>query len=65
MPEMNGIEFLKAYAGAGGGKAPVIVLTTQDEDALKKEAATLGATAFLIKPFQKEGLLEALQGAVG
>ena len=56
MPEMNGIEFLKANSSGGGKPKPIIVLTTQDEEALKNEALSLGAKAFLIKPFQKEGL---------
>jgi two-component system chemotaxis response regulator CheY len=64
MPEMNGIEFLKANA-ANAKKCPIIVLTTQDEEALKKEALGLGAKDFLIKPFQKEGLLAAMKAALG
>lgn len=64
MPEMNGIEFLKARTGSGV-KCPIIVLTTQDEEALKNEALALGAKAFLIKPFQKDDLLAAMQSALG
>jgi two-component system chemotaxis response regulator CheY len=63
MPEMNGIEFLKAYATASSKKIPILVLTTQDEEALKTEALALGAKDFLIKPFQKEGLLAAIKAA--
>ena len=63
MPEMNGIEFLKAHA-EGAKKCPIIVLTTQDEEALKNEALSLGAKAFLIKPFQKDDLLAAMQLAL-
>lgn len=58
MPVMNGIEFLKEFKKTGGpSKTPVIVLTTQGEDALKEEALALGAKAFMIKPFQKEELV--------
>lgn len=65
MPEMNGIEFLKAKAGDAALKGiPVIVLTTQDEVALKNEALGLGAKDFLVKPFQKEGLLAAVAAAL-
>ena len=61
MPEMNGIEFLKARAADTGIKGiPVIVLTTQDEEALKAEALSLGANDFLAKPFQKEALIAAV-----
>jgi two-component system chemotaxis response regulator CheY len=61
MPEMNGIEFLKARAADSGIRGiPVIVLTTQDEEALKTEALSLGANDFLAKPFQKEALIAAV-----
>jgi two-component system chemotaxis response regulator CheY len=66
MPEMNGIEFLKARSSDASLKAlPVIVLTTQDEEALKNEALGLGAKDFLVKPFQKEGLLASIAGVLG
>lgn len=65
MPNMNGIEFLKERGkDASLRKVPVIVLTTQDEQALKTEALGLGAEAFLVKPFQKENLLQVVSGIV-
>lgn len=65
MPEMNGIEFLKARSGnASIAKIPVFVLTTQDEDSLKQEALSLGAKGFIIKPFQKEALLEVINNGI-
>lgn len=66
MPEMNGIEFLKARPGvAQAAKTPVIVLTTQDEVDLRNEAMGLGAKAFLAKPFQKEQLLATVKQVLG
>lgn len=65
MPEMNGIEFLKKRAQDAAIKAiPVIVLTTQDEEELRAEAMSLGATSFLAKPFQKEALLAAVKSTI-
>jgi two-component system chemotaxis response regulator CheY len=65
MPEMNGIEFLKLRAAdISLSKIPVIVLTTQDEDALRAEAMSLGASGFLAKPFQKDALLAAVKSTV-
>jgi two-component system chemotaxis response regulator CheY len=61
MPEMNGIEFLKARKSLPEiASIPVFVLTTQDEESLKNEAISLGAKGFIIKPFQKETLLSAI-----
>ncbi len=61
MPEMNGLEFLEAKGKLPALAAiPVIVLTTQDEEDLRKKALSLGAKAFLVKPFKKEDLLATL-----
>ena len=66
MPVMSGIEFLQAIKKLPAyAKIPIIVLTTQGEDALKEEALSLGAKAFMIKPFQKEALLATLQKVSG
>ena len=65
MPEMNGIEFLKARkANPSASGIPVFVLTTQDEESLKQEALSLGAKGFIIKPFQKEALLSAINNGI-
>lgn len=62
MPVMSGIEFLEEIKKNGTyKKLPIIVLTTQGEDALKDKAISLGASAFMIKPFQKEELLSTLK----
>jgi len=66
MPVMGGIDFLKARkADAGLSKIPVIVLTTQDDQALKDEAMALGAAAFVVKPFQKEDILATIKKVLG
>lgn len=65
MPEMNGIEFLKARkSNPAAANIPVFVLTTQDEEALKREALSLGAKGFIIKPFQKEALLATINSGI-
>jgi len=65
MPEMNGIEFLEAKGkSAAIMKIPVIMLTTQDEKELQQKALSLGAKAFMVKPFKKEELLSAIGSVV-
>jgi len=65
MPEMNGLEFLAARkTNPKIAKIPVIVLTTQSEDSLQKEAMALGANAFLGKPFEKDALLATIKAVV-
>ena len=66
MPEMSGLEFLTARKFKPEiAKIPVIVLTTQDETAMRDEAMRLGANAFLGKPFQKEDLLASIKRLLG
>lgn len=66
MPEMNGLEFLRARKFKPAlAKVPVIVLTTQDEAGMRDQAMELGADAFLGKPFQKEELLASVKGLLG
>jgi two-component system chemotaxis response regulator CheY len=66
MPVMNGIEFLREIKKDPSKKGiPIVVLTTQGEDALKDEALSLGAKSFMIKPFQKDELLATLKKIVG
>jgi two-component system chemotaxis response regulator CheY len=57
MPVMTGIEFLQAYKGS----STIVVLTTQYQDDMRKQALLLGAKAFLTKPFQKDELISVLQ----
>ncbi len=66
MPVMGGIEFLQEIKKQPSlSKIPVLVLTTQGEEDLKEQARALGADAFMVKPFQKEALLETLGRITG
>lgn len=57
MPEMNGIEFLRAVKERPGlAKIPVIMLTTESERRKMIEAIEAGAKHYLTKPFQPETL---------
>jgi two-component system chemotaxis response regulator CheY len=57
MPEMNGIEFLRAVKNQPGlAKIPVIMLTTESERRKMIEAIEAGAKHYLTKPFQPETL---------
>jgi len=66
MPVMGGIDFLREKAKlSSAASIPVIVLTTQDEEALRTEAMGLGANGFLAKPFDKTALLSAISRILG
>ena len=66
MPVMNGIEFLKSYRAHPSGRGvPVVLLTTETDDALKREAKTAGATGWMTKPFNPEQLLGIVRKVAG
>jgi two-component system chemotaxis response regulator CheY len=61
MPEMNGIEFLKAVKQHPTSKfTPVIMLTTEAGDDVKQQGRVAGAKAWVVKPFQPQMLLDAV-----
>lgn len=62
MPKMNGIEVVKRVRRNDRHiKTPIIMLTTETEEAVRNEAKIAGATGWINKPFQQDHLV----GAVG
>lgn len=61
MPNMDGIAFLKAVKELPSYKfTPIIMLTTESQEAKKQEGRAAGAKAWMVKPFKPEQLLEAV-----
>lgn len=66
MPGMNGIEVIRAIReGAVNKSVPVLMLTTESEQAKKDEGRAAGATAWMTKPFDQEGLLATVRKITG
>jgi two-component system chemotaxis response regulator CheY len=62
MPVMDGISFLKSVKQMPAYKfTPVIMLTTESEESKKREGQAAGARAWVVKPFQPERLIDAVQ----
>ena len=62
MPNMDGITFLKEVKAKPAYRfTPVIMLTTESQDSKKKEGQAAGARAWIVKPFQPESLLNAVE----
>lgn len=62
MPNMDGITFLKALKSKPEHKfTPVVMLTTESQEAKKKEGQEAGARAWIVKPFQTPQLLAAVE----
>lgn len=66
MPNMNGIEFIKAVKQNANNKfVPIIMLTTESATDLKEQGRQAGAKAWLVKPFKAEQLVGAIKKIVG
>lgn len=59
MPRMNGIEMLTRLR-ADGFDVPVLMLTTEGQPELIRQARSAGAKAWMVKPFDTELLLSAI-----
>jgi two-component system, chemotaxis family, chemotaxis protein CheY len=65
MPNMDGIEFIKAARAIDAYQfVPILFLTTESQTAKKMEAKEAGATGWIIKPFVPEKLLAAISKVV-
>ena len=62
MPRMNGVELIRMLRKVPAYRfLPILVLTTESEQARRSEARAAGATGWLVKPVAPSKLLEVLQ----
>ncbi len=62
MPGMNGIEVIRSIReGEVSPSVPILMLTTESEAEKKQQGREAGATAWMTKPFDKEGLLATVK----
>jgi two-component system, chemotaxis family, chemotaxis protein CheY len=61
MPNMDGLSFVRHLKGTVAYKfTPVIMLTTESQEAKKAEGKAAGARAWITKPFQPAQLVDAV-----
>ncbi|MBU0602614.1 MAG: response regulator [Gammaproteobacteria bacterium] len=61
MPNMDGITFVKEMRKLPAYKfTPVIMLTTENQEAKKAEGQAAGAKAWMVKPFKPDQMLMAV-----
>ncbi len=66
MPNMNGIEMIKQLKQNPKYKfLPIVMLTTESEDAKKKEGQAAGAKAWMVKPFKPDTVLKVVGKIIG
>lgn len=59
MPEMNGLESLKAIL-ALQPSAQVVMISAMGQESMVREAVMAGAKGFIVKPFKEDVLISAL-----
>ena len=64
MPEMDGIEALKKIK-SGDPNASIIMCSAMGQQAMVIKSIQSGAKDFIVKPFQADRVLEAVQKVVG
>jgi two-component system, chemotaxis family, chemotaxis protein CheY len=58
MPNMNGLELIRALRAKPATQfTPILMLTTEADDAKKQEGRSAGATGWIVKPFTPDKLL--------
>jgi two-component system chemotaxis response regulator CheY len=66
MPNMDGLQFLRAVKQRADARfTPIIMLTTDGDESRKTEGQLAGARAWVIKPFQADALLRAVAKLIG
>jgi two-component system chemotaxis response regulator CheY len=64
MPKMDGISFISKVKESEFKFVPILVLTTEAEQAVIERGRAAGASGWLLKPFQPEQLLWAVKKVV-
>lgn len=66
MPNMNGIDFIKALRAKDEYRfTPIIALTTEGQGSKMQEGAAAGATGWIVKPFTTEKLTAIVKKVLG
>jgi two-component system chemotaxis response regulator CheY len=66
MPVLNGIEFIRKYRAHPSSKGvPIVLLTTESDEELKRQAKEAGATGWIVKPFKQDQLLAVMKKVAG
>jgi two-component system chemotaxis response regulator CheY len=60
MPNMNGLDFVKAVHEKISSPPPIVMITTEGSEEVIKEAMNRGAKGYLKKPFTPDKIQEVL-----
>jgi two-component system chemotaxis response regulator CheY len=62
MPEMDGITLIRELRGKADYKfVPIVMLTTESQEAKKQEGRAAGASGWIVKPFSPSQLMDVVK----
>lgn len=65
MPVMNGIDFVSNVRKINKySDTPIIILTTQTDEKVQNAAKSVGANAWIVKPFEKKEFLTLIKSLI-
>jgi two-component system chemotaxis response regulator CheY len=66
MPVMNGLDFIRKYrTHPSSAGVPIVFLTTESDEGLKRQAREAGATGWIVKPFKQDQLIAVVRKVAG
>jgi len=66
MPGMDGLTLIKNLRATPQYRSvPILMLTTESSDSMKNQGRAVGATGWLVKPFDPKKLLEVVKKVIG
>ncbi|NVO28517.1 response regulator [Donghicola sp. C2-DW-16] len=66
MPNLDGFGVIEAIRQSPKNRrVPILVLTTESSEAFRNRARGLGATGWLVKPFDEDGLVNTVRLVTG
>ena len=66
MPNMDGISLVKSLRSLADYKfTPILMLTTESQEAKRQQGKVAGATGWIVKPFNPEQLLTVVKKVLG
>lgn len=66
MPQLDGVSLIRAIRSQGTHRlTPVIMVTTESQQAKKLEGKAAGATGWVVKPFTPEQLVAVVRKVIG
>lgn len=64
LPNMSGVEFLRALRREDGGNKPVVLMCTSENDVAQvTEAVSVGVNEYVLKPFDRKSIESKLSDA--